>query len=110
MISIISAMCSVACGMWSMPVTFEPLEAVEVIGRHALGQLLDGRAQFPGADDQLVVHVGDVDDQRDLVAEIGQVALDRVEDDRPDHVADVAGLVDRRPADVHADLAGLDRS
>ncbi len=59
--------------------------------------------------DQLVVHVGDVDHQRDLVAGVGQVALDGVEDHRPDHVADVARLVDRRPAEVDADLAGLDR-
>ena len=63
---------------------------------------------FRGPDDQLVVDVGDVDDPGHLVAEVGEVALDGVEDDRADHVADVAGLVDRRPADVHADLAGLD--
>ena len=69
---------------------------------------LTGRPVLLGLDDQLVVDVGDVDDPGDLVAEVDEVALDRVEDDRPDHVADVALRVDRRPADVHAHLAGGD--
>src|SRR5205085_1980195 len=68
----------------------QPPQAVEVVAGHALGQVLHGRAQLPGAHDQLVVHVGDVDDPADLVAEVGQVALDGVEDDRADHVAEVA--------------------
>ena len=69
----------------------------------------DGRPVFLGLHDQLVVDVGDVDHPRHLVAEVDEVPLDRVEDHRADHVADVAGRIDRRPADVHADLAGLDR-
>jgi hypothetical protein len=36
------------------------------------------------------------------------VTLDRIKDDRPDHVPDVRLLVDGRPAEVHADLAGMD--
>ena len=60
-------------------------------------------------DDEFVIDIGDVDDEGDLVAEIDEVAFDGVEDDRPDHVAEMARLVDGRPADVHADLAGLDR-
>src|SRR5262249_8328383 len=84
----------------------ELLQAVQVVGRHGVGEVLDRGAQLAGADDQLVVDVGDVDDEGDLVAEVGQEALDGVEDDRPDHVADVAGLVDGGAADVHADLAG----
>src|SRR5262249_44246314 len=43
----------------------EPSQAVEVIVRHAPGQLRDGGAQLPGPHDQLVVHVGDVDDEGD---------------------------------------------
>ena len=92
-----------------MPVTLSFFRQSTIVGRHPLGQFLDRRAEFLGADDELVVHVGDVDDEGDLIAEIGQIALDRVEDDGADHVADVARLVDGRPADVHADLAGLDR-
>ena len=44
-----------------------------------------------------------------LIAGVGQIALDGVEDHRADHVADVAGLVDRRPAEIDADLARPDR-
>ena len=84
------------------------LEAVEIVPGHRFGQVLDGRPVLLGLDDQLVVHVGDVDDPGDLVAEIDEVALDRVEDDRADHVADVALRVDRRAADVHPHLAGSD--
>src|SRR5262249_11853985 len=84
------------------------LEGVEVVRGHALGQVLHGRVQLPRPDNQLVVHVGDVDDEGDLVAQVGEVALDRVEDDRTDHVPDVAGLVDGRAAQVDPALLGLD--
>src|SRR5271166_5544771 len=80
------------------PSNTQRLEAVEIIPGHLLGQI-----------DQLVVHVGDVDHPGDTVAEIDKIALDRIKDNRPDHVADVAFRVDGRPADVHADLAGGDR-
>ena len=63
-----------------------------------------------GGVDQLVVDVGDVDDPGDLVALVVQVSLDRVEDDRPDHVPDVRRLVDRRPAQIDADLARVHRA
>ncbi len=59
--------------------------------------------------DQLVVNVGDVHHQRDLVATVDQVALDGVEDHRSDHVADVARFVNRRAAKINARLAGRDR-
>ena len=91
------------------PVDPQRRQAIEVIAGDPLGQLPDGRSVFLSLHDQLVVDVGDVDHPGHLVAEVDEVALDRVEDDRTDHVADVAGRVDRRPADVHADLAGMDR-
>ena len=56
--------------------------------------------------DQLVVDVGDVDHPRDVKPFVDQVALDRVEDHRADHVADVRRLVDRRAAQVHPHLPG----
>src|SRR5262249_51862724 len=77
------------------------LETRKVIGRHPLGQLLDRRPLLLRLDDQLVVNVRDVDDPYDLVAEVNQVTFDCIEDDRPDHVADMAGRIDGRPADVH---------
>ena len=86
----------------------ERSQAVEVVAGHALGQLVDRRPVFLGLDDQLVVDVGDVHDPRRLVAQIDEISLDRIEDHRPDHVPDVAGRINRRSADVHPDLAGLD--
>ena len=84
-------------------------QVAHVVGRHFVGQRGHAHTAAIRFVDQLVVDVGDVDHQRDLVAGIGQIALDRVEDDRPDHVSDVAGLVNRGAAEVDADLARLDR-
>ena len=39
--SIMSPMCSVARGMWSMPVTLSFCRHSQIIGGHALGQFLD---------------------------------------------------------------------
>ncbi len=83
-------------------------EAIKVIARHVLGQLVHRGAVFLRLDDQLVVNVGDIDHPRRLVAQVDEISLDGVEDDRPDHVPDVAGRINGRPADVHTDLAGLD--
>ena len=86
----------------------EPGQVLAIIGRDALGQLRHGRLEFPGLDDELVVNVGDVDDEGDRVAGIDEIAFDGIEDDGADHVAQMAGLVDRRPAHVHRHLARLD--
>ena len=56
---------------------------------------------------QLVIHVGDVDHPVDFIAEIIEVPLDRVEDYRPLHVANVTFLIDRGPAQIDAHLAWL---
>ena len=63
-------------------------------------------AALLGALDDLVVDVGEVADERHLVAEEAQVAVDDVEDDQRARVADVRAVVDGDAADVHADLAG----
>src|SRR5262249_25095716 len=86
----------------------QPLEVVLVVGGDALGQLLPIDVLPGGLVDDLVIDVGDVDDEGHLVANVRQVAFDGIEDDRADHVADVAGFVDGRAAQVHADLAGPD--
>ena len=79
----------------------EPLEIADIVLRHPVGQLFHGRVLLAGLDDQLVVDISDIDNESHRVTEVGQVALDGVEDDRSDHVADVARFVDRRPANVH---------
>ena len=81
-------------------------EIAVVVGDVFLGDLEHRDAPLVGLLDQLVVDVGDVDDPGDVVAAVLQITLDRVEDHRPDHVADVRLVVDRRPAEIDADLAG----
>ena len=74
-----------------------------------LGDLGGGAALFVGAVDDLVVDVGDVLDEPDVVALVLEVAADHVERQERPRVADVDVVVDRRAADVHRDLAGLAR-
>jgi len=85
------------------------LEALPVVGFDVAGQLPDGPAFLVGPVDELVVDVGDVQDEGDTVAFVLQVALDGVEDHRSDQVTDVAVHVDRRPADIHPHLPRGDR-
>src|SRR5690606_5174179 len=58
--------------------------------------------------DDLVVHVGVVADDGHLVARSLEPTGDGVEGHVGPRVAQVAHVVDRRPADVHADLARLE--
>ena len=83
-------------------------QALGVIRGDAFGQSRDRGVLFGRLPDQFVIDVGDVHDERNLKAEIAEVALDRVEDDRPDHVPDMAGLVDGWTTQIHADLSRLD--
>jgi hypothetical protein len=86
----------------------EQREALEVLPRVPLGQRLHGRLGLLRRVDELVLDVGDVDDPRDLEPLEREVPLDRVEDDRADHVPDVGRLVDGRAAQVDADASGAD--
>ena len=63
-----------------------------------------------GAVDDLVVDVGIVADVGDIVAGILQIAEDHVEDHVGPGMADMAVVVDRYPADIHAGLAGDQRN
>ena len=80
-------------------------EALVVLGGVALGQRLHGGPLLGGGVDQLVVHVGDVHDPGDVETLVDEVSLDRVKNDRADHVPDVRRFVDRRAAQVHPHLA-----
>ena len=71
--------------------------------RRPLGQLAARDSLLRGLGVDLVVDVGDVVDERHVVARLAQpVAEPHAEDERP-RVADVDALVHGRPADVHAD-------
>ena len=80
----------------------EPLRVP--VGERLVGDPLGG-----GAADDLVVDVGQVHDPRHAQAAVAQVADEEVgEQERPE-VADVGRAVDRRPAAVDPDVAGLER-
>ena len=76
--------------------------------RELLGDLGGGAALLVGAVDDLVVDIGKVLGKRDLIALEHEVAADHVKRQERARVADVDLVVDRRAADVHADLALFD--
>ena len=86
----------------------ELADVVHVVALDLSGEGVDGCALDAGAVDDLVVHVGDVDDHGHVVAAEREVALDGVEDDGSDAVTDVAVHVDGGAADVHADFGRTD--
>jgi hypothetical protein len=74
-----------------------------------LRELLNGSVFLFCRVDQLVLDVGDVDDPGDLVSLEHEISLDRVKDDRADHVPDVRRFVDRRAAQIDSDLSRANR-
>ena len=60
-----------------------------------------------GALDDLVVDVGNVAYVGDVIASFAEVSDNHVEDHHDPGMAKVAVIVDRHPADIHADLARL---
>ena len=64
---------------------------------------LHGEALLRGVADDLVVHVGDVHHVLQLEAALLEEAPQGVDDDEGAEVADVAVVVDRGPAGIHAD-------
>ena len=79
----------------------------EIVRGHRAGQLVRGHASAPRSVVDLVVDVGDVGDELHPVALVLEEALELGEDDVRARVADVHARVDRRPAGVDADLAGV---
>ena len=67
-----------------------------------------GTALLVGALDDLVIDIGEVLGECDLVAARDEPATNYVKADERAGVADVDVVVDRGAAHVHADLAGLD--
>ena len=82
-------------------------DADELVGE--LRRDLGGRtALLVGALDDLVIDIGEVLGERDLVAARDEPATNHVKADERAGIADVDVVVDRGAAHVHADLAGLD--
>jgi len=59
--------------------------------------------------DNLVIDVGKVRDVIDLPALVFKIAAHGIENDHRTRIADMDEVIDRRAADIHADLSGLDR-
>ena len=87
----------------------ERFEIFEETADDGLGELVERDALFEGSGNGLVVDVGQVGDEGDVVPLPLEVPVEKViEEERP-VVADVRELVDGRPAGVHADGSRLER-
>ena len=75
---------------------------------HGVGEVVPGTALLRGLGQDLVVDVGDVADERDVVAGAGQPAPQHVEVDRRPDVPDVRLRLDRQAAHVDARLPLLE--
>ena len=83
----------------------ELVRVLEVPAGRRRGQLLTSDPLLHRSLVDLVVHVGDVLDERDLVALVLEPALQPDEDDVRPRVPHVDSLVNGGPADVHANRA-----
>ena len=91
------------------PAEPEPLGVGEVVAGHLARQLGRVAPRGPRGVVDLVVDVGDVRDQRRVVALVLEEPLELREDHERPRVADVHARVDGRPAGVDADLPGVAR-
>src|SRR6516162_2624952 len=88
-------------------------EAIGVgdVGRsHLASELLARHSGQPGRVVDLVVDIGDVHHERDVIPLVYKEAFEQREHDVRAGVADVHPAVDRRPAGVDADVTGLPRN
>ena len=69
-----------------------------------VGDLLPVHAFFISTVDDLVVDIGEVADEANFVAEVLEITVKGVEDNRGASVTDMAIVVNGNTADVHTDL------
>ena len=103
------SMVSVARGSWSGLPSAEAVGVLDVARGHLPCEVLAGHARGARGVVDLVVHVGDVLDQRDLEALVLEEALEQGEDHEGPRVAHMHARVDRGAAGVDPDLARLPR-
>src|SRR5208282_44930 len=73
------------------------------------GVLLHGDAVARGVANDLVVDVGDIHDVADVVSTLAQKAIEKIDGDECTEIADVAVVINGRPAGIHADAVAVDR-
>ena len=71
------------------------------------GVLLDAKPCLRGVADDLVVHVGDVHDVAHAEPALQQEAAQNIDGNKGAEVADVAVVIDRGPAGIHANFVAL---
>src|SRR5206468_5823592 len=91
------------------PADADPIVVLEIRGRHLAGELRAGDGERPRRVVDLVVDVGDVRHERDVVPLVLEEALEQQVDDERTRIADVDAVVDGGPARVDADAPGLAR-
>ena len=74
-------------------------------------QFADRNIPLGGAGVDLVIDVRDVADIGDVIlaVEMAQQPVEHIEDDERPRIADMGEVIDRRPADIHAHVGGIDR-
>ena len=79
--------------------------------RGAAGQRLDRLAVLAGGGDNLVLDIGDVADIAHMVfaVSVTQYPIEQVKRHHRAGIADMGKVVDRRPADIHADVVRIER-
>ena len=95
-------MCSVAAPA-SPAIQAERSHVVQKSLGELRGVVGDGHALLHGIADDLVVDVGDIHDVLQLVSALQQEAAQHIDRDEGAEVADMAVVVNREPAGIHAD-------
>jgi len=88
------------------------VQSIEIgmhLGDQALGEGIAGFMVFGGALDDLIIHVGDVAHEGQVIAQIAKVTCHHVEGDEGAAVTDMTQVVDGDSTHVHAHLSGLQR-
>ena len=107
--SAISGICSVARTIvgCSMPIMAESSRSAF---SYFCRVLLNADAIARGVADDLVVHVGDVHDMVNFVSALAQESAEEIDGDEGAEIADMAVVVNRRSAGVHADFVVAQRT
>ena len=104
MSEMISAMCSVARGVWCGGRQLSVFRSSKNAASNFAGKFAQRGFRFADALDDFVLHVRDVHDVMDVVAFEFEIAADQIAENKRAPVSDVGEVIDRRPAAIHADL------